>query len=48
MGSSLPALVVAPEPAAVVRRADVASDELVRRLVAEVRRVFADAGAVDR
>ncbi|MFN2469720.1 MAG: DUF4062 domain-containing protein [Gaiellaceae bacterium] len=48
MGSSMPARVVAPEPAAVVRRAEVASDDLVRRLVAEVRRVFVDAGAVDR
>lgn len=48
MGSSLPALVVVPEPAAVVRRADVAAEDLVRRLAAELRRVFADAGAVDR
>ena len=48
MGSSLPSGVVVPEPATVVRRADVASDDVVRRLVAEVRRVFADAGAIDR
>jgi hypothetical protein len=48
MGSSVPPVVVAPEEAVVVRRGEVASDELVRRLVAEVRRVFADAGAADR
>jgi hypothetical protein len=48
MGSSMPTSLVVPEPAAVVRRAEVASDPLVRRLLAEVRRVFADAGAVDR
>jgi hypothetical protein len=38
--------VLVPEPATIVRRADVAGDALVTRLVAEVRRVFADAGAI--
>lgn len=36
---------VVPVPARVVRRAEVGSDELSTRLMAEVRRVFADAGA---
>jgi hypothetical protein len=48
MGShSLPATVVVPEPARVIRRADVGSADVAQRLVAEVRRVFADAGAVE-
>jgi hypothetical protein len=42
---SMPNSVVVPEPPLVMRRADVGGEELVRRLVAEVRRVFADAGA---
>jgi len=48
MGMTMPATVAVPEPAAVVRRAEVAGEELARRLVAEVRRVFADAGAIAR
>ena len=48
MGMQTPPTVVVPEPPAVVRRGEVASAELARRLVAEARRVFADAGAVAR
>jgi hypothetical protein len=48
MGMQTPSTVVVPEPPAVVRRGEVASAELARRLVAEARRVFADAGAVAR
>lgn len=48
MGSGLPQLVVVPSPAVVVRRGEVASDGLAARLVAEVKRVFADARAVDQ
>ena len=44
----LPAVAVVPEPARVVRRADLARDEIVRWLVAEMRRLFLDAGAVDQ
>jgi hypothetical protein len=48
MGSfGLPPTVVVPEPPTVVRRADVGGRQLTRKLVAEVRRVFVDAGAVD-
>jgi hypothetical protein len=47
MGMQTPPTVVVPAPA-VVRRGEVAGDELARRLVAEARRVFADAGAVAR
>jgi hypothetical protein len=39
--------VVAPEPALVVRRVDVEGDEMRQRLVAAVRRVFADAGSIE-
>lgn len=45
-GMQTPPTVVVPEPPAVVRRGEVASVELAKRLVAEARRVFADAGAV--
>jgi len=48
MGTSMPSTVVVPEPPAVVRRAEVAGEQLVKRLVAEVRRIFADAQAVSR
>ncbi len=49
MGSfGMPQTVLVPEPPAVIRRADVGGAELTRRLVAEVRRVFADAGAVEK
>jgi hypothetical protein len=34
--------------ARIVRRAEIGSEEIVTRLVAEARRVFADAGAVQR
>lgn len=46
MGMQTPATVVVPEAPAVVRRGEVAGAELAQRLVAEARRVFADAGAV--
>jgi hypothetical protein len=48
MGMSLPNLVVVPEPPIVVRRGEVAGDELARRVVAEVRQIYADAGAIAR
>ncbi len=49
MGSyGMPQNVLVPEPAVVVRRAEVGGEELARRLVAEVRRVFTDAGAVEQ
>lgn len=48
MGMSMPSTVIVPEPAAVVRRAEVAGQELAQRLVAEVRRIFTDAGALGR
>jgi hypothetical protein len=44
MGSQTLTTVVVPEPPAVVRRAEVAGAELAQRVVAEARRVFADAG----
>ena len=47
-GHGMPQTVLVPEPPVVVRRAEVGDDELARRLVAEVRRVFTDAGAVGR
>ena len=43
----MPPIAIVPEPARVVRRADLARDETVRGLVAEMRRLFVDAGAVD-
>jgi hypothetical protein len=49
MGSyGMPQSVFVPEPPFVVRRAEVGGDELTQRVVAEVRRVFTDAGAVQR
>lgn len=48
IGMRTPATVVVPEPAVVVRRGEVGSGELARRLVAEAQRVFADAGASAR
>lgn len=48
MGMQTPPTVVVPEPATVIRRGEVGSDALARRLVAEARRVFADAGAIAR
>lgn len=46
MAMSTPATVIVPQPVAIIRRAEVAGEELAKRLVAEARRVFADAGAV--
>jgi uncharacterized protein DUF4062 len=46
LGMTLPETVVAPEAPAIVRRADVADELLADRLVAEVRRHYADAGAL--
>ena len=43
----LPDVVIAPEPAMVVRRADVGGEEMRTRLVASVRRVYADAEALE-
>lgn len=40
--------VIVPDPARIVRRAEVGSSELADRLVADVRRVFADAGAIEK
>jgi hypothetical protein len=47
MGWGLPQTVYAPDPATIVRRADVGSDRVARQVVAEVKRIFADARAVD-
>lgn len=44
---SLPKVVITPQPAIIVRRVDVGSEELHKRLVASVRRVFADASALE-
>ncbi len=44
---SMPETAIAPQPALVVRRADLARDDTVAGLVAEMRRVFADTGAAD-
>jgi Domain of unknown function (DUF4062) len=44
---SMPETAIAPQPALVIRRSDLARDETIARLVAEMRRVFVDAGAVD-
>jgi hypothetical protein len=44
---SMPEMAIAPQPALVIRRADLARAETAARLVAEMRRVFVDAGAVD-
>jgi Domain of unknown function (DUF4062) len=45
---TMPSTVIVPEPAVIVRRGEVAGEELSRRLVAEIKRVFADAGAISR
>jgi Domain of unknown function (DUF4062) len=42
----MPEIVVAPQPPLVVRRQDLGRPETVERLLAELRRVFADAGAL--
>jgi hypothetical protein len=44
---SLPETAIAPEPARVLRRADLGREETTSGLVAEMRRLFVDAGAVD-
>jgi hypothetical protein len=44
---SLPEIAIAPHPARVLRRADLAREETVGGLLAEMRRLFVDAGAVD-
>lgn len=44
---SMPETAIAPQPARVLRRADLARDETIIALVAEMRRIFVDAGAVD-
>jgi Domain of unknown function (DUF4062) len=44
---SLPETAIAPEPARVLRRADLGREETARGLMAEMRRLFVDAGAVD-
>jgi hypothetical protein len=46
-GMSLPQVIVAPDPAAVVRRADLTSAATHQRLIAAVKRVFADANALE-
>src|SRR5699024_8345269 len=42
---SMPAIAIVPEAARVLRRADLARDETVTGLVAEMRRLFVDAGS---
>ena len=46
MGSGMPQIVAVPQPALIVRRAEVAAERVSERLVAEVKRAFADAGAL--
>jgi hypothetical protein len=46
LGTTLPETVLAPEPPVIIRRADISGEALADRLVAEVRRRYADAGAV--
>lgn len=46
LGWGLPQLVSVPSPPLVVRRAELSNDALAARLVAEVKRAFADANAV--
>ncbi len=45
-GMSLPSTVIAPDPPEIVPSAQISSPELVRRLIAALKRVFLDAGAV--
>lgn len=42
----MPETVIAPQPPLVVRRQDLSRDETIDRLLAELRRVFADRGAL--
>ena len=46
MGWGMPAKVAVPNPPVVVRRGEIAGDRLTERLLAELKRVFADAGAL--
>ncbi len=46
MSMNLPAVVVAPEPALIAPRGQLSAKSHVRRVLAELRRVFQDAGAV--
>jgi hypothetical protein len=48
MGMSMPSTVAVPEPPVLVRRAEVSGEQLGKQLVAELRRRFADAGAIAR
>jgi hypothetical protein len=48
MGMQMPTTVCVPASSMIVRRGEVASSELARRLVAEARRIFSDAGAVSK
>ena len=48
VGMSLPGTIVVPDAPVIVRRAEVSGDELARRIVAEIRRIYVDAGAVAR
>ena len=45
-GHGVPPIVVAPLPAEIVPRGQVASSDLVKKVLAAIRRVFLDAGAV--
>ena len=45
-GHGVEPTVVAPLPAEIVPRGQVASSDLVKKVVASIRRVFLDAGAV--
>lgn len=46
MSMNLPAVVIAPEPALIAPRGQLSDKSHVRRMLAELRRVFQDAGAV--
>jgi hypothetical protein len=48
MPMSMPHVAIAPEPARLVRREDLGSDATTRVLVAELKRLFADAGALQQ
>jgi hypothetical protein len=45
-GTQLPSTVIAPDPPEIIPSAQVSSPELVRRVVAALKRIFLDAGAV--
>jgi hypothetical protein len=48
MGGSIPATLLAPEPPLVVAREQVDQQSVLHQLVAAIKRVFADAGRVQR